>query len=233
MRRIYTALVAWNLAILAVAGFLGAAVALGMAPARAHELSGLFAALFGCLVHSLLIAHFIGSMKWIQQTGPTAGMEEAESRPLRRAWVKGRMFPVVMATMAVTAVAGMTGGGTTGWGLALHVVLAAGLVPLNLWALALGRRGIDENLARMRLVGGRAEARVAAGLVREEDAAALLPESGRAGGKVLVFLGVNVWVLWAYVRFVLRHADHPALPYAVASAVLVGLGVGLLRTARG
>jgi hypothetical protein len=68
------------------------------------------------------------------------------------------------------------------------------------------------------------------GEVVEPAAEALLPESGRAGGKTLLWLAANVWVLFVYVRFVLRRRDEPWIPYAIASALLALVGWGLLRS---
>jgi hypothetical protein len=231
MRRIYAGLMAWNLALLAATGILGALVRADLASASAHRLAGLFTAVFGCLVHSLLIIHFIGSMKWIQQSGPTAGLTDLETRSLRRAWVKGPMFPVLLLAMVATVATGMAGGRASGALQALHAALAVLLLPINAWAFLLARRGIDEARERMRRIGRLAEERVARGLVRAEETAALLPESGRAGGKVFLFLAGNVWVLFVYLRYVLRHTDEAVWPYGVASAVLLLVGLGMLRSA--
>jgi len=229
MGRIYTGLVAWNLAVLGAAGTLGVLVRAGVLEAHVHRLAGLFAAVFGCLVHSILVAHFIGSMKWIQQTGPTAGLED--TKRLRRRWFQGAMFPVVLVTMLVAVATGMSGGRVRdGDGFfALHVVLALANVPMNLWALALARRNLAGTKRRMRRVQQLADLRVAKGLVTDEPEAALLPESGQAGGKVFLFLAINVWLLFFYVRFVLRHHDEPVWPYAAACAVLGVVGWRMLR----
>ena len=233
MGRIYTGLVAWNLAVLGAAGTLGLLVRADALEPRVHRLGGLFAAVFACLVHSLLVVHFVGSMKWIQQTGPTAGL--ADTKQLRRRWFQGGMFPVVLLTMLVAVATGMSGGRVRGGDgyLALHVLLALANVPMNLWALKLGRANLASTKRRIRRVQQLAELRVEKGLVTDEPEAVLLPESSRAGGKVFLFLSVNVWLLFLYVRFVLRHADEPVWPYAAACAVLGVVGWRLLRQADG
>lgn len=231
MGRIYTGLVAWNLALLGVAGGLGALVRAGALEPRIHRLAGLFAAVFACLVHSLLVVHFVGSMKWIQQTGPTAGLED--TKQLRRRWFQGGMFPVVLFTMLTAVATGMSGGSARAGDayLALHVVLALANVPMNLWALKLGRESLESTKRRIRRVQQLAELRIEKGLVADEPEAVLIPESGRAGGKVFLFLSVNVWLLFFYVRLVLRHHDEPVWPYAAACAVLAIVGWRLLRHA--
>ena len=160
MGRIYTGLVAWNLAVLGAAGVLGFLARAGVLEPRVHRLSGLFAAVFACLVHSLLVVHFVGSMKWIQQTGPTAGLED--TKQLRRRWFQGGMFPVVLFTMLIAVATGMSGGSARGgdaW-LALHVLLALANVPMNLWALKLGRESLAGTKRRIRRVQQLAEMRV-------------------------------------------------------------------------
>jgi hypothetical protein len=228
VRRIYTALTVWYLVALVTAGTLGV---LGeRVGERAHALAGLFAAFFGCLVPSLLIVHFIGSMKWIQQTGVAAALPD--TKRLRTAWVRGPAFPslVVMALLAVAAaISGAHAQGTVG--AAVHVVLAAASAASALVTLRWARRAIDENAERMREVGERADALRRAGAVREEPADVLLPESGRAGGKVLLWLSGNVWLLYAYRVWVLR-GDDPVWPYGAACVVLGLLGLGLLRASQ-
>lgn len=227
MRRIYTALVLWNLAIWAAAAVLG--LGSGTEQAHLHRLAGLFAAVFNGLVHSLLIIHFIGSMKWIQQTGPTAGLED--TKVLRTAWVKGRMFPNLIGVTVVGVAAAMSGGAAgdgSGW-LAVHIALSVATAAWNVYVLVLARTGITENHARLRHVAELAHHRQEEGLVEEEPREILVPESTAAGGKVFLFLAANVWVLFVYVRYILRHADEPVWPYAVASAVLAFLGWRMLR----
>lgn len=230
MRGLYTGLALWNLLVLAVTAVMGTLTGAGLPlPSEAHRLMGLFAAVFCCLVHSILITHFIGTMKWIQQTGPTAGIED--TKPLRTAWIRGRMFPTVVAAMLVTVGAAILGGGAREGllGIVLHAALALAAFPLNLLALLWGREAVVATKARITHVEQRALERQRQGLVVEAEVEALRPESGRAGGKTLLFLAANVWVLWFYRRFVLRLRDEPWWPYAVACLLLAVVGVLLLR----
>lgn len=230
MRGLYTGLGLWNLLVLAVTATTGALAGEGLPISReTHRVLGLFAAVFCCLVHSILITHFIGSMKWLQQTGPTAGLDDTKT--LRTAWIKGRAFPMVIAAM-LAAVGAATLGGRAGsgtLGLVAHAVAALAAFPLNLYAMLWGREAVAANTVRLRDVERLALARQERGLILEADVASLRPESGRAGGKTLVFLSANVWVLWFYRRHVLRVREEPLWPYALASTLLLLVGLALLR----
>lgn len=230
MRSIYTGLAIWNLAILGFFAVLSVLRLLGSGiPDHAHQLVGFGAAFFCCLVQSLLIIHFIGSMKWIQQSGPTAGIED--TKPLRTAWIKDGMYPLIIACTLVAVAAAILSGGafmgsTPPW---VAVFLACLGLPLNAYALVRARRSLLANTERMRGVEARMEERIEQGLVAaEEDTPELRAESGRAGSRTLLFLAVNVWVLYVYRRFILRDPFEPLWPYLVACGVLAILGVGLL-----
>jgi hypothetical protein len=231
MRTIYTGLAVWNLLVLgtfAVLGLFRAADA-GL-DFRSFQILGLFSAFFCCLVQSLLVVHFIGSMKWIQQSGPTAGIED--TKPLRTAWIKGPAFPLItLAMLGAVAAAILSGAAETGavphW---VFLTVAFLNLPLNVAALAFARRAITSARERMIGVEAQMQARIASGAVaREEASEELLEESGAAAGKVFVFLAVNVWVLYVYFRFVMRDASEPWWPYAVASAVMGIVGIAMLR----
>ena len=103
-------------------------------------------------------------------------------------------------------------------------LLAVGGIVLGLAVIPLAQRGIVANKGRMMGMAERMKARADAGVLREEDPQALLPESGLAGGKTLVFLGLNVWILYGYRRWVLSHADEPLWPYLAFCGICVGLG---------
>jgi hypothetical protein len=234
MQGLYTGLALWNLAFLAVATVLGALAGEGLPVSpTTHRTVGFAATLFSLLVQSILVTHFIGTMKWIQQIGPTAGVDDTKA--LRRAWIKGRMFPTVMAAMLATVAAAILGASARDGivGLVLHGACALAAFPLHVLALLWGREGIAANRARMQQLERQALERQAQGLVREAEVEALRPESGRAGGRTLLFLAANVWVLWFYRRYVLRLRDEPWWPYAAACTVLVLLGLALLRRWRG
>jgi hypothetical protein len=229
MQGLYTGLALWNLLLLSAAALLGVFAGEGGAvDPQVHRLVGFFATLFGLLVQSILVTHFIGTMKWIQQVGPTAGVDD--TKRARTAWIRGRMFPTVMFAMLATVAAAILGGSARdGLGLVLHGVVALAAFVLNVLALLWARQGIAANRARMQGFERLALDRQARGLVPQAEVESLRPESGRAGGKVLLFLSANVWVLWLYRRHILRLRAEPWWPYALACALLALLGWSLLR----
>ena len=80
MRHLYTGLALWCVGI--QVAFLVLAILQSRAQVvstRTFQLAAVFMAVFALAVHSLLVMHFIGSMKWIQQSGPTAGVEDTQS----------------------------------------------------------------------------------------------------------------------------------------------------------
>jgi hypothetical protein len=230
MRGLYTGLASWNLVLLAVTAVLGALTGPdGPVTPQVHKTMGLFAAVFCCLVHSILVTHFIGSMKWIQQTGPTAGIEDTKA--LRTAWIRGRAFPMLCAAMLVTVGAAILGGqaGDGFLGMLLHATASLAVFPLNVLALLWGRESVAANSVRLKAIEKQALDRQARGLVPQTEVEALRPESGRAAGKTLLFLAANAWVLWLYRRHVLRLRDEPLWPYVVGSLLLALVGFMMLR----
>jgi len=230
MHAIYTGLAVWNLTFLL--GFLGLGVLRewrGQPEVHVFQLAAVFVALFCCTVQTLLVAHFVGSMKWIQQSGPTAGIED--TKPLRTAWIKGPMFPTVLSSMLLAVAIGILAGAAARGGVppAVYLGLTLLALPVNVLALRRARAELLRQRARMRDVQARMDRSVAEGRVREEDAKRLLPESGRAGAKVFLFLAANVWLLYAYMRFVLRNPHEPLLPYAIASLLLFLVGTSGVR----
>lgn len=228
MYSIYTGLAVWNLLILGAFSVLAVLQMSGAGlGSDAFQLAGAVAAVFCCVVQTLVIAHFVGSMKWIQQSGPTAGMDD--TKPLRTAWIKGRMFPLLILAMLAAVWMGIFSGAaeTGAMGHWVPTALAVLTWLLSARALPLARAELIRQKQRMREVQGLMDRRITAGAVRDEPEEALIPESTRAAAKVLVFLAVNVWVLYAYFRFVLRRHEHPILPYAIGCAVLLVLGLGM------
>ena len=233
MRHLYSGLALWCLAI--QVAFLVLAVVQprhGVVSPRAFQLSAVFMAVFTLAVHSILIIHFIGSMKWIQQSGPTAGVEDTES--LRRAWIKGALFPLLVLAMLVAVAVAILAGGSQFADLPQWVilVLAAANVILGVLILPIARRGITANKLRMSDMAVRMQHRSDTGALAQEPQQELLPESGAAGGKTLMFLGANVWILYAYRRWVLRHGDEPLWPYAVFCGLCLLIGLSLFRRFR-
>jgi len=225
MGRIHVGLAAWNLVFLTgafVLGFLRG----GAVEPRVHLLSGLFAAIFCCLVHAIVFAHFIGSGKWIKKGAYAAELPDAEAIVKRTKRFKGKTFPFALFSMLFAVATAVIGGGADQRSVSpvVHLVLAILTLAMNVLALFFERSAILENGRIIARVSDANRARVEAGIQP-----ALLPEatleSVRAGSKVFLFLAANVWFLFAYRMFVVRRRDEPVLPYVVACVALAWIGL--------
>jgi len=220
--RIYSGLAGWNLAFLVGASALGFLRGGAVSP-RAHALAGLFAAIFCCLIHAIVFAHFIGSGRWIKDGVAAAGLEDAIVARTRR--LKGKTFPFALFSMIFAGATAVLGGGADSGAVAgsVHLGFAVAALAVNAVAFVMERSAIVENSGLIDRVAGANRARVDAGI-----AATLTPagaaEATRAGGRVFLFLAGSIWFLYGYLRFVMRRADEPWWPYAVASVVLLLLG---------
>jgi hypothetical protein len=226
MGRIYTGLATWNLLFLAasfVLGFLRGGAPPAVDP-RVHLLSGLFAAIFCCLVHAIVFAHFIGSGKWIREGVEAAGMDPAIVRRTKR--FKGKVFPFALFSMLFAVATAVLGGGADSGATSagLHLGLAVGTLALNVVATLFERSAIVENAGLIDRVATANAKRVEAGIQATLTPAGTL-DAARAGSKVFLFLSANVWFAYGYLRFVMRRAEEPVVPYLVASAVLLFLGL--------
>jgi hypothetical protein len=219
MGRIHAGLGALNLLSLSVAFALGFLRGGTVAP-RAHLLAGLFAAIFCCLVHAIVFAHFIGSGKWIKRGVAAAGMDEALVKRTKR--FKAKVFPFALFSMLFAVATAVLGGGADAGSVApaVHLSFAIGTMALNVVAVLFERSAVLENGRIIERVAEANRARMEAGL---PPAAGL--EAVRAGSKVMLFLAANVWLLYAYRRFVLRRPDEPLWPYLVGCAVLAIVGL--------
>jgi hypothetical protein len=230
--RIYTGLAAWNLLFLANAFTLGCLRGHVVEP-RIHLLSGLFAAIFCCLVHAIVFAHFIGSGKWIKKGAYAAELPDAEAIVKRTKRFKGKTFPFALFSMLFAVATAVLGGGADQKSVSpvVHLVLAILTLAMNVLALFFERSAILENGRIIARVSEANRARVEAGIQP-----ALLPEatmeSVRAGSKVFLFLAANVWFLYAYRVFVVRRHDEPVVPYVVACAALAWIGLRMRRQER-
>jgi hypothetical protein len=225
MARIYTGLAVWNLVFLANAFAMGY-LRRGVVEPRVHVLSGLFAAMFCCLVHAIVFSHFIGSGKWIKKGVDAARMDEAIVKRTKR--FKGKVFPFALFSMIFVVVTAFLGGGADVGSVSptVHLVMGVLTLAINVVATVFERGAIRENSTLITRVSEANRDRIAAGIP-----AAALPaatdEATRAGSKVFLFLAANVWLLYAYRLYVMRHRDEPLVPYLIGCAVLVFVGLRL------
>jgi hypothetical protein len=221
MGRIHAGLGGLNLLSLAAAFALGFLRGNGVEP-RVHLLAGLFAAIFCCLVHAIVFAHFIGSGKWIKRGVEAASMDAAIVKRTKR--FKAKVFPFALFSMLFAVATAVLGGGADAGSVApaVHLSLAVGTLAMNVVAVLFERSAVLENGAIIERVTAANRARIDAGL---PPAAGM--EAVRAGSKVMLFLAANVWLLYAYRRFVLRRPDEPWWPYVVGCVVLALVGLRL------
>lgn len=139
MNRIFFGLAIWN------ALFLAAAAVLGFMSGDmvfAHTFVGLFAAVFSCLVHCIVMGHLIGAGKAIKENAAKLDDPDRFQRPNRR--LKMEVFPLATFAPLATVVAAILGGGVgadvlPSW---LHLGTAAVAVVLNLAAYPAEYRGL-------------------------------------------------------------------------------------------
>lgn len=224
MGRIHVGLAAWNLLFLVTAFVLGFLRGGAVEP-QVHLLSGLFAAIFCCLVHAIVFAHFIGSGKWIKKGAIAAELPDTEAIVKRTKRFKGKTFPFALFSMLFAVATAVLGGGADQKSVApvVHLVLAILTLVMNVLALFFERSAILENGRIIARVSEANRARVEAGIQP-----ALLPgatlESVRAGSMVFLFLAANVWFLYGYRVLVVRRHDESWVPYAIACALLAWIG---------
>ena len=227
MGRIYTGLAMWNLLFLATAtvlGFLRGGALPDSPEVRLHFLAGLFTAIFCCLVHAIVFAHFIGSGKWIREGVEAAGLDPAIVKRTKR--FKGKVFPFALFSMLFVVATAVLGGGAANHAVpgSVHLAFAMATLALNVVATFMERSSVVENAVLIDRVASANTARVAAGIQATLTPTGAL-DAARAGGKVFLFLSANTWLAFAYLKFVMRRHDEPLLPYLVASVVMLFLGL--------
>jgi hypothetical protein len=228
--RIYTGLAVWNLVFLANAFAMGYLRGHAVRP-QVHLLSGLFAAIFCCLVHAIVFAHFIGSGKWIKKGVDAAGMDEAIVKRTKR--FKGKVFPFALFSMLFVVATAVLGGGADSGAVSptVHLVFAVLTMALNVVATVFERSAIRENSTLIDRVATANRERIEQGIAATQLPAAA-DEATRAGSKVFLFLAANVWLLFAYRWKVMRYADEPVWPYVILCAVLLWMGLRMRAAER-
>lgn len=232
MARIYTGLALWNLLFLSTAFVLGFLRGGAVEP-RVHLLAGLFSAIFCCLVHAIVFAHFIGSGKWLKRGAEAAVMPDTEHIVKRTKRFKGKTFPFALFSMLFAVATAVLGGAADQGAVSpgVHFTLAILTLAINVVATIMERSAIRENSSLITKVAAANMERVARGIPAAEMPAASA-EATRAASKVLLFLAANVWLLYAYRRFAMRNHDEPLIPYLVLCGVLVLLGLRMRSSER-
>ncbi len=131
-----------------------------------HLIGGVLTAIFICVLHVMVMFHFIGSGKEVKEAIEVLGGDAEVVRRLRR--FKARVFPAATFAPLVVGAAVILGGGAhtgalPGW---VHWGLGAAGLALNLWAFPIEYRTLVANLELLREVDERIKAEIAPTLYR-------------------------------------------------------------------
>jgi hypothetical protein len=134
---------------------------------RWHMLGGVFAAVYVCVLHVMVMFHFIGSGKEMKEAIAILGGDADVVRRLAR--FKMQVFPAATFAPLVVGAAVILGGGAhtgalPGW---VHWGLGLLGLALNLWAFPVQYRTLVANLELLREVDERIKREVAPGLYHE------------------------------------------------------------------
>lgn len=132
-----------------------------------HMVLGVFAAVYICILHVMVMFHFIGSGKEMKEAIQVLGGDAETVKRLRR--LKMQVFPpATFAPVFVMAGAILGGGAHTGalpgW---VHWSLGAVGLVFNLWAFPIEYRALVANLELLREVDEKIKKEIAPGLYRE------------------------------------------------------------------
>jgi hypothetical protein len=170
MHRIFAGMAAW------AAVFMVAEAVLGVLTKRSspdlvgwHMVFGVFLGVYLCILHVMVMFHFIGSGKEMKEAIRVLGGDAEVVRRLRR--FKQQVFPLATFAPIFMGAAVILGGeaqtkvwGVGGW---LHVAVAAVGFVLNCWAFPVEYRTLVANLELLHEVDQRIKREVSPGLFHE------------------------------------------------------------------
>lgn len=154
MFRIFLGLAALCILLLLTEAGLGVAIARFDARhlLTLHLLTGVFAAIFICLLHTVTMFHLIGTQKDMKEA--TKDIPEHGEIVHAIRVLKSRIFPAATLAIAVTIAAQVSGGGahTGDWPVWIHQLLAAGALVINGYTFWIEYWGVKANLILLNLV---------------------------------------------------------------------------------
>jgi hypothetical protein len=170
MHRIFAGMAFWSTL------FMVAQFALGLLTKRVdpkwtglHLAFGVFTGVFLCILHVMVMFHFIGSGKEMKEAIAVLGGDAEVVKRLRR--LKSRVFPPATFAPLLWGAAVIWGGeaqmrvwGMGGW---IHVALAVAGFALNVYAFPIEYRCLVANLELLREVDERLKRELAPGLFYE------------------------------------------------------------------
>jgi hypothetical protein len=172
MHRIFLGMAVWAAAFLAAELALGLVLARAAPPLKAtlfpwHLIGGVFTGIFVCVLHVMVMFHFIGSGKEMKEAIEVLGGDAEVVRRLRR--FKKEVFPLATFSPLVVGASVILGGGAhtgalPGW---VHWGLGLLGIALNLRAFPVEYRALVANLELLREVDERIRREISPGLYRE------------------------------------------------------------------
>lgn len=135
---------------------------------RVHMLGGLFLGTFVCVLHVMVMFHFVGSGKELKEAAEILGENADIYQKVRR--FKAQTFPYATFAPLLTGAAVILGGGAdTGvipsW---VHWSVGLGALLLNLKAFPVEYRALQSNLDLIREVDRRIREEISPAVLREE-----------------------------------------------------------------
>lgn len=194
----------------------------------AHFLLALGATVITLLAHCLTLLYLLGTGKSLQEAVDAHHLDPEILVWTRTA--KRRAFPLLVAAAALTVATAIAGGATDSgkvpaW---VHGLLGAGTLVLNVAAfyrelLVVGKNSeLIESVKKTIVVEDIFDVLDHAPTAEDE-----LPER-YATGRNLFFLGLNVWLPYIYMVFVMRMRGVPAIPFAALCAAGMVSGLVLM-----
>jgi len=194
-----------------------------------HQRHGLVGALVAALALSVPFAYFLGTGFWVKYFADSAGAGPDWERRHKQ-WMKDRGYPLMYGSALAVLAAGITGGlADTGrlapaWHVAAVVVVLLLMTGALVLVPPMMRRNaalMDELAARHRVPEPGTDE--AAALRARMDAESVPPLFQL--GRILVYLGIQVLLVWLYLRFGTETwRDTPIAPFGVPAIALVTLG---------
>ncbi len=210
--------------------------------AQRHQIGGLLVCILTCFVHAVTFVYFLGTGLAVKEARKNWGISLDYVRHTRA--YKLKAYPVAMIAIAFTIAAGILGGAVRSGDSSpmVHRSLALLAMGVSFLAFAIALRYILRNGYMMGLIRqdiAEIRQRQRAGQdtprLKDGDVPELLknPEEVKKapGGfllaRALFFLGINAWLLYAYLQWFLRVEWVSWVPFTVLSAALLTFAVFL------
>jgi hypothetical protein len=202
--------------------------AAGMYPAlnAAHFLLALGTAVGTIFAHCLVLLYFLGTGKSLEEA-----VEQYKLSPELLTWAqesKRRVFPLLAGSALVTVVAAIMGGGADTGRVPpfLHGLVGVAALVLNVWAFHRELTVVGRNSEILEGVKKQIAGQDVFDLLEEPAT----PQSREVLGRNLIFLGLNIWIPYIYMRYIMRMEGTPFIPFVILSVGGSVAGVWILFT---